>query len=138
MFPMQVMVYLRHMLAPRALSELCLTGELIGAGEAKAIGLVNHVTPTADLDARLDKLLASLRAARQVSTPNLDVEGAADHLLAVLLGIRVLARSKPNLALLESIETALAPLGHRSIPPVPSRVEKTLRPMCHMRGASRP
>lgn len=66
-FPMQVLVYLRRMLHPRHVAELCLTGELIGAGRAFEIGLVNHVVPAAELDARVQSLLATLALASPVA-----------------------------------------------------------------------
>ncbi|HVV92742.1 MAG TPA: enoyl-CoA hydratase-related protein, partial [Hyphomicrobiales bacterium] len=59
-FPMQVLSVLQHLVPRRVLTELCLTGELISAAEAKAIGLLNHVVPPAELDARTDWLLARL------------------------------------------------------------------------------
>jgi len=59
-FPMQVMVYLRRMIAPRDLSWLCFTGELINAARAEAIGLVNEVVPLAVLDARIDELVRQI------------------------------------------------------------------------------
>jgi enoyl-CoA hydratase/carnithine racemase len=60
-FPMQVLVYLRSILQARHLNELCLTGELIGAERAVAIGLINEAVPAHQLDARIEALLASLR-----------------------------------------------------------------------------
>lgn len=55
-FPMQVMVYLRRMIAPRDLNWLCFTGQLIDAARAQAMDLVNEVVPMAQLDARIDEL----------------------------------------------------------------------------------
>jgi methylglutaconyl-CoA hydratase len=43
-FPMQVLVYLRRMMHPRHVNELCLTGELIAA-RAREIGIANEVVP---------------------------------------------------------------------------------------------
>jgi len=59
-FPMQVLVYLRGMIGARHINELCLTAELISAARAVEIGLVNHVVPYADLDARVDQLVSRL------------------------------------------------------------------------------
>jgi enoyl-CoA hydratase/carnithine racemase len=59
-FPMQVVVYMRHMVAPRHLNELCLLGELINAARAEAIGIANYVVPYDDLDAKVDALVARL------------------------------------------------------------------------------
>jgi enoyl-CoA hydratase/carnithine racemase len=62
-FPMQVLVFLRSILSARHINELCLTGELITASRAAEIGLVNEVAPPGELDARIEALLAKLRAA---------------------------------------------------------------------------
>jgi enoyl-CoA hydratase/carnithine racemase len=62
-FPMQVLVLLRGILNARHINELCLTGALIGAARAAEIGLVNDVAPAGALDARIDALVAQLRAA---------------------------------------------------------------------------
>ena len=59
-FPMQVLVFLRSMIGARAINELCLTGAFIDAARAREIGLANHVVPFADLDARVDALVAQL------------------------------------------------------------------------------
>ena len=59
-FPMQVLVYLRRMVGTLHLNELCLTGELIDAAKAKDIGLANEVVPYAQLDERVDALVARL------------------------------------------------------------------------------
>ncbi len=40
--------------------ELCLTGEPISAAEARADGLVNHVAPLAELDAKTDWLVSRI------------------------------------------------------------------------------
>ena len=61
-FPMQVLVLLRGMIAARHLNELCLTGELIGAERAREIGIANHVVPYEDLDARVTALVGRLGA----------------------------------------------------------------------------
>lgn len=57
-FPAQVLSVLQDLLPRRKLAELCLTGEPIDAAQALELGLVNYVD--ADLDARLDWLLARL------------------------------------------------------------------------------
>jgi enoyl-CoA hydratase/carnithine racemase len=59
-FPMQVLVYLRKMIPPRIVNELCLTGEFITAARAKEIGIANNVVPYEDLDAAIDKLTSKL------------------------------------------------------------------------------
>jgi enoyl-CoA hydratase len=40
--------------------ELLLTGDLLGAGEAREFGIINHVVPAAELDAAVDKMASKL------------------------------------------------------------------------------
>jgi enoyl-CoA hydratase/carnithine racemase len=60
LFPMMILPQMLRVLPLRRLLELCMTGVPIPATEAKAIGLVNEVVPTADLDAATDALLERL------------------------------------------------------------------------------
>jgi enoyl-CoA hydratase/carnithine racemase len=66
-FPMQVLVYLRKMIAPRHVNELCLTGELIGAARAREIGIANQVVPYEQLDAAVAALTGKLTAMSPVA-----------------------------------------------------------------------
>jgi enoyl-CoA hydratase/carnithine racemase len=66
-FPMQVLVYLRKMLAPRHVNELCLTGELITAARAQDIGIANQVVPYEELDAAVEALTTRLSAMSPVA-----------------------------------------------------------------------
>ncbi|GAA4326053.1 enoyl-CoA hydratase/isomerase family protein [Pigmentiphaga soli] len=59
-FPMQVLSCLQRIVPSRALYELCLTGEPVDARQAQAIGLVNHLAPAQELDARVDWLVGRL------------------------------------------------------------------------------
>ncbi|CAH2604200.1 Enoyl-CoA hydratase/isomerase family protein [Rhodovastum atsumiense] len=59
-FPMQIMAVLQDLIPRRKLYELALSGEPIDATEALSLGLLNYVVPKADLDARLDWLLARI------------------------------------------------------------------------------
>jgi len=60
-FPMQVLVFLRATMHARHIAQLCLTGELISAQRAAEMGIVNEIAPAAELDARVEALLAKLR-----------------------------------------------------------------------------
>jgi len=66
-FPMQVLVYLRRMLAPRHVNELCLTGDLIDATRAREIGLANSVVSYETLDATVSALAAKVAAMSPVA-----------------------------------------------------------------------
>jgi len=59
-FPMQVLSLLQGLVPRRLVREWALTGEPFGATEALAAGLVNHVVPASELDARVDWLLGRL------------------------------------------------------------------------------
>ena len=54
-FPAQVLSVLSGLIGPRALTELCITGEPITAAQALQLGLINHVSD--DLDAGVQALL---------------------------------------------------------------------------------
>lgn len=56
-FPMQVLVYLRRLIAPRHVNELCLTGKLINAERAADMSLINQVTSTQELDCAMAALI---------------------------------------------------------------------------------
>ncbi|MCZ7659653.1 MAG: enoyl-CoA hydratase-related protein [Xanthobacteraceae bacterium] len=51
-----------HHPAPQAPRALCVTGEPIGAAEALAHGMVNHVVPAEKLDEKVDALVAAIAA----------------------------------------------------------------------------
>jgi len=59
-FPMQIMAVLQRIIPSRKCYEMALTGEPISAGEALELGLLNYVVPAAELDAKVDWLLARL------------------------------------------------------------------------------
>lgn len=59
-FPMQVLVYLRRMLHPRHVNELCLTGALIGAQRAEAMGIANLTVPFSQLDSAVHDLIGRI------------------------------------------------------------------------------
>ncbi len=54
------LAYLQRLVPRRKLLELMLTAEPVNAQEALALGLVNYVVPAAELDTKLDWLLARL------------------------------------------------------------------------------
>jgi enoyl-CoA hydratase/carnithine racemase len=58
MTPMMILPYMLRVLPPRKLQEMCITGEQFTAQDALDWGVVNYVVPRAELDAKLDWLLA--------------------------------------------------------------------------------
>jgi enoyl-CoA hydratase/carnithine racemase len=59
-FPMQVMSLLQNLAPRRHVREWALSGEPFGAEEALEVGLLNHVVPAADLDAKIEWLLGRI------------------------------------------------------------------------------
>jgi enoyl-CoA hydratase/carnithine racemase len=60
LFPMMILPYLLRSIPYKRMMELCLTGETIGAPEACADGIVNHMVPPAELDAKTDWLVSRI------------------------------------------------------------------------------
>jgi enoyl-CoA hydratase/carnithine racemase len=59
-FPMQVLSLLQAIAPRRLVNEWALTGEPFDARAAHAAGLVNHVVPSAELDAKVDWLIGRI------------------------------------------------------------------------------
>lgn len=60
LFPMMILPYLLRVMPHRLLMELCLTGELIRAGDEMARPIVNYAVPATELDTKLDWLVDRL------------------------------------------------------------------------------
>ncbi|MEJ8822586.1 enoyl-CoA hydratase/isomerase family protein [Variovorax humicola] len=60
LFPMQVLSLLQAIAPRRLVREWCLTGEPFSAAEAREGGLLNHVVPAAELDAKTQWLVDRL------------------------------------------------------------------------------
>jgi enoyl-CoA hydratase/carnithine racemase len=58
--PMMILPFMLRVLPPRRLQEMCVTGEQFGAAEALAWGVVNYVVPRAQLDEKVEWLLARI------------------------------------------------------------------------------
>ena len=58
--PMMILPYMLRVLPPRKLQEMCITGELFTAKDALDWGVVSYAVPRAELDAKLDWLLARI------------------------------------------------------------------------------
>jgi enoyl-CoA hydratase/carnithine racemase len=59
-FPMQVLSLLQDIAPPRLIKEWALTGEPFDANTALAAGLLNHVVPAAELDAKVEWLIGRI------------------------------------------------------------------------------
>jgi enoyl-CoA hydratase/carnithine racemase len=60
LFPMQALALLRRLAPPRLIAEWAITGESFDANAAREAGLVNSVVPAAELDAKVDWLIARI------------------------------------------------------------------------------
>jgi enoyl-CoA hydratase/carnithine racemase len=60
LFPMMILPYLLRTLPRRQLMEWCITGARWTAQEALAVGILNYVVPPAELDAKVEWLLARI------------------------------------------------------------------------------
>lgn len=60
LFPMMILSYLMRIIPRRKLYEIATTGEPFSAAEALAMDIVNHVVPAAQLDAKLEWLIARI------------------------------------------------------------------------------
>ena len=59
-FPMQVLSLLQDLAPRRVIREWAFSGEPFSAADAKEAGLINHVVPAAELDAKTDWLVARI------------------------------------------------------------------------------
>ena len=60
LFPMMIMAVLRRVVPRRELLNMMLLGERLLAGEAKQVGLLSHVVPDGELDAKVGELTKKL------------------------------------------------------------------------------
>lgn len=95
LFPYVIMATLiRFTSAPKRLIEMMLTGESLDAREAQQLGLVNHVVPREQLDAKVDEITkkitskspAILRLGRRAfyTMRDMEYEKALEYLASVL------------------------------------------------------
>src|SRR5438445_5709347 len=73
-FPPVAAILLPRIIGEKRARELILTGELIDAGEARRLGLVSYVVPTAELEQKTESLLVKLR---ELSSSSLAMTRAA-------------------------------------------------------------
>lgn len=100
--PAMVMVFLRRLTGEKAALDLVLTGRVLGAAEARALGLVTRVLPDAEFEATAGAVVTGLAGSSPTALHltkklfyELDTLGVAE---GIGLGARVnaLARSTPD------------------------------------------
>ncbi len=60
LFPMMILSYMMRIVPRRKLFEMTITGEPFSAAEALELGILNYAVPAAELDARVDWLIARI------------------------------------------------------------------------------
>jgi methylglutaconyl-CoA hydratase len=120
-FPMQVLSLLQDIVPRRVMREWALSGEPFPASEALAAGLVNHVVPTAGLDAKLGWLIDRLVG----KSPTAIRRGKyAMRAIAAMSFEEALAYAEGQIALLSMTEDAkegLAAFNEKRKPSWPGR-----------------
>lgn len=120
-FPMQVLAVLQHLVPRRKLVELCLTGELIGAQEALALGLINHSVPAADLDDAVAAMVAKLLAASPAAVRRGKYAMAAAESMSFDEAIAFLEGQIGMLALTEDAKEGMAAFREKRKPDWPGK-----------------
>lgn len=103
LFPMQVLALMEGLVPRRTLREWTLTGEPFDARAALAAGLVNHVVPHAELDARTEALVKQIAA---VSPTALRRGKYAIHAMAGMGFEEALAYAEGQIAVMPLTEDA--------------------------------
>src|SRR5437773_7749785 len=109
-FPPVAAILLPRIIGEKRARELILTGELIDAGEARRLGLVNYVLPSAELEQKTENILAKLRelsaSSLAMTRAALDLGGQSDFDAALV--------EVENLYLHELMKTKDAQEGSRA------------------------
>lgn len=120
-FPMQVLAVLRHLVPYRKLVELCLTGELVSAAEAQALGLVNQVVPAAGLDAAVNAMAEKLLSAAPSAIRRGKYAMAAIEAMSFDEAISFLEAQIGAVALTEDAKEGMAAFREKRKPQWPGR-----------------
>lgn len=108
LFPFQVLSLMKDQIGSRKLREYALIGKPFSAQEAKQAGLLNHVVPAAQLDEKLDELLANLVA----NSPSAIRRGKyALRAIEAMSFEQAIAFTESQLALMSQTEDAKEGLG---------------------------
>lgn len=62
LFPMMIMAQLQRVMPRRALMNMMLLGDKLSAQDALAVGILSHVVPAAELDAKVSEVVSKLAA----------------------------------------------------------------------------
>jgi enoyl-CoA hydratase/carnithine racemase len=121
LFPMMILPLMLRTVPRRKLLELCVTGEPISAAEALAHGMVNHVVPTRDLDAKVDALVAAIAAGSPTAISIGRRALATLDGLPVAAGLEYAQRVLPQLARTEDAREGFRAFNEKRSPVWPGR-----------------
>lgn len=121
LFPMMIVPPMLRVIPRRRLLEMYITGEPLSAAEALEWGIVNHVVPAAELDARVDALAAAI-VARSPSAIRLGKYAfAAMEDMTFDQQIRFAETMLPRMAMTEDAREGFAAFGEKRAPKFPGR-----------------
>jgi enoyl-CoA hydratase/carnithine racemase len=121
LFPMMILPLMLRTVPRRKLLELCVTGEPISAAEALAHGMVNHVVPLADLDAKVDKLVAAIAAGSPTAISIGRRALATIDGMSIPAGLEYAQRVLPQLARTEDAREGFRAFNEKRAPVWPGR-----------------
>ena len=116
LFPMMILPHMLRVLPRRRLMELCITGEAMTADEALAVGLVNHVVPPAELDAKVGWLLDRIvnRAPSAVRLGKMALHAMGD--MSLREGLEYAQLMLPMMARTEDAREGMKAFGEKRSP----------------------
>jgi enoyl-CoA hydratase/carnithine racemase len=117
LFPMMIL----PLMPRRKLLELCVTGEPISAAEALTHGMVNHVVPLRDLDAKVEALVAAIAAGSPTAISIGRRALAMLDGLPVAAGLEYAQRVLPQLARTEDAREGFRAFNEKRSPVWPGR-----------------
>jgi enoyl-CoA hydratase/carnithine racemase len=121
LFPLMILPLMLRVVPRRKLLELCVTGEPISAHEALTHGMVNHVVPLKDLDAKVDTLVAAIAAGSPTAISIGRRALATIDGLSVDAGLEYAQRVLPQLARTEDAREGFRAFNDKRSPVWPGR-----------------
>ncbi len=121
LFPMMILPFMLRTTPRRKLLELCVTGEPISAAEALKYGMINHVVPLSDLDAKVEALVAAIAAGSPTAISIGRRALATLDGLPLAAGLEYAQRVLPQLARTEDAREGFRAFNEKRSPVWPGR-----------------